>query len=84
MTPENCIDTLSRPVTMSLTWRGWVKDGKRLISVEIKRTWSLVKAWDQRSRMRHELSTLSDRTLKDIGVTRAQIDLEIQKPLWKD
>jgi uncharacterized protein YjiS (DUF1127 family) len=38
--------------------------------------------WQRRSRSRHELESLSDATLRDIGVTRCDAHREIQKPFW--
>jgi uncharacterized protein YjiS (DUF1127 family) len=36
-----------------------------------------------RSRQREALSTLEDRLLEDIGVTRQQANAEAAKPFWK-
>jgi uncharacterized protein YjiS (DUF1127 family) len=38
--------------------------------------------WQRRSRSRHELESLSDATLRDIGVTRCDAHREIHKPFW--
>lgn len=38
--------------------------------------------WQRRSRSRHELETLSDATLRDIGITRCDAQREIRKPFW--
>ncbi len=84
MIRQNCTDTITESVTMSLTWRDWLKDGKRLVAADVMRTWSLIKVWDKRARQRHELKGLSDHTLNDIGVSRAEIDREAHKPFWKD
>jgi len=83
MTQENCIDTLPESVIMSLTWRGWVEDGKRLISAEIMRVATLAKTWGQRTRSRRHLSTLDAKQLKDVGLTRIDAQREAQKPFWK-
>ena len=43
----------------------------------VRRLWQALRATHrsfQASRARHELHALSDRTLKDIGLTRGQID----------
>jgi uncharacterized protein YjiS (DUF1127 family) len=39
--------------------------------------------WFQRADSREKLKTLSDRSLKDIGLTRQEIEREVQKPFWK-
>ena len=38
--------------------------------------------WQRRSRSRHELESLSDATLRDIGITRCDAHREIHKPFW--
>lgn len=47
------------------------------------RLWSLLGVWRQRARQRHQLLTLSDRQLDDIGVSREQADREAAKPFWQ-
>jgi uncharacterized protein YjiS (DUF1127 family) len=41
-------------------------------------------AWAEVSRQRRALLALSDNMLKDIGISRAQADLEGSKPFWRD
>jgi len=43
----------------------------------------LLTAWMQRIDSREKLKTLSDRSLKDIGLTRKEVEQEIHKPFWK-
>jgi uncharacterized protein YjiS (DUF1127 family) len=38
--------------------------------------------WLRRSKSRNELKYLSDHDLKDIGLTRSQVQHEIRKPFW--
>jgi uncharacterized protein YjiS (DUF1127 family) len=38
--------------------------------------------WQERARQRRRLSELDDRMLKDIGLTRADVSREIEKPFW--
>lgn len=40
-------------------------------------------AWLQRDRDRRALMALDDRLLKDIGVSRRDVDAEIAKPFWR-
>ena len=40
-------------------------------------------SWQQRASERHHLSGLDDRLLKDIGITRADVDREAHKPFWR-
>jgi uncharacterized protein YjiS (DUF1127 family) len=37
-----------------------------------------------RSRQRSPLDRLSDRMLKDIGISRADVDFEARKPFWRE
>ena len=39
--------------------------------------------WRQRYRERRQLASLSDHTLKDIGLSRADIEVEIAKRFWR-
>lgn len=41
-----------------------------------------VLTWRERARQRRHLSLLDDRLLKDIGLTRADLDAEVRKPFW--
>ncbi len=38
--------------------------------------------WQERSRQRHALAQLSDRMLRDIGISRADVAAECAKPFW--
>ena len=40
-------------------------------------------AWRERSRSRAELRMLSDDILRDIGVSRSQVNFEADKPFWR-
>lgn len=44
---------------------------------------SLVGRWQDRSRQRHTLSQLDARLLRDIGLTRADVDAECRKRPWQ-
>jgi len=48
--------------------------------------WTIAEAtqpWYERWRQRQALMRLDDHLLKDIGVSRADADLEATKPFWK-
>ena len=38
--------------------------------------------WQDRANQRHQLRTMPDYMLKDIGLTRADVDGEASKPFW--
>ena len=42
-----------------------------------------VARWQDVRAQRKELSELDDRTLRDIGLTRADVAAEIRKPFWR-
>lgn len=37
----------------------------------------------RRARQRRDLAALSDHSLRDIGMSRADVDFEIGKPFWR-
>jgi uncharacterized protein YjiS (DUF1127 family) len=39
--------------------------------------------WRRRARLRHELTNLSDGGLRDIGVSRSEVDFESSKSFWQ-
>ena len=39
--------------------------------------------WQHRARDRQQLQSLSDRLLRDIGLTRADVFAEASKPFWR-
>ena len=38
--------------------------------------------WQERARQRRALTQLDARMLKDVGLSRAEVDLELRKPFW--
>jgi uncharacterized protein YjiS (DUF1127 family) len=42
-----------------------------------------VLTWQDRVRQRQQLELLDQRMLRDIGLTRVDIDLETRKPFWR-
>lgn len=48
------------------------------------RSWvAAIDTWWRRSRERELLTTMSDRELKDIGITRYDAQYEAHKPFWR-
>lgn len=44
---------------------------------------TLVLTWRERSRDRRELARLSERELNDVGLCRADVADEIDRPFWR-
>ena len=44
----------------------------------------LIQTWQQRGRQRRQLDYLGDHMLKDIGMSRADIEREVSKPAWRE
>jgi len=40
--------------------------------------------WSERSRQRRRLADLDDRLLRDIGLSRAEVELECHRPFWRE
>lgn len=45
--------------------------------------WQCLECWSERRRQRRQLRRLGDRILKDIGLSRADVEREAGKPFWK-
>lgn len=45
--------------------------------------WEALVTWQERAGQRAHLAALSDRMLEDVGLTRADVQIEISKPFWK-
>jgi uncharacterized protein YjiS (DUF1127 family) len=43
----------------------------------------LLMVWHERARQRHQLRSLSDHMLHDIGLGRADVEAEAAKPFWR-
>ena len=60
---------------------------RRVAGPSLRHVLSLVRdtlqQWGQRRRERAELARLDDRMLRDIGVTRVDVLVEINKPFWR-
>ena len=49
----------------------------------VTRLFDQVFTWLDRSRQRRHLGELDDRLLRDIGVSRAEVEQEIALPFWR-
>jgi uncharacterized protein YjiS (DUF1127 family) len=43
----------------------------------------MIARWIERSRQRDVLARLDDRALRDVGITRAEVARECEKPFWR-
>jgi uncharacterized protein YjiS (DUF1127 family) len=48
-----------------------------------RRMTHMVWVWRSRAETRRAMSMLSDHVLRDIGLTRADVDREVMKPFWR-
>jgi uncharacterized protein YjiS (DUF1127 family) len=48
----------------------------------VTRLLDMVMGWRDRARQRRHLAELDDRLLRDIGVSRAEVEGEISRPFW--
>jgi len=48
----------------------------------VARLLSAVLEWQDRANQRHRLRGMSDYMLKDLGLTRADVEWEASKPFW--
>lgn len=49
----------------------------------VDRTVDLVLTWHERTRQRRRLRALDDHMLRDIGLSRADVEGEAGKPFWR-
>ena len=56
---------------------------KLLITELLESIGPLYRRWVDRARQRTEVARMSDREIHDIGVSRAQLWREVNKPFWR-
>lgn len=44
--------------------------------------WTVAESF-RRARQRRDLAALSDHSLRDIGLSRIDVDVEVAKPIWR-
>lgn len=54
------------------------------LSVLVKQGWRQMKRWWQLAEQRRQLALLDDRALHDLGLSRADVMQESEKPFWDD
>ena len=50
----------------------------------LRASWQRVSRWHALYRQRQQLAALSDEMLKDLGLSRADIDTEANRPFWDE
>lgn len=84
----NCTDTIDRPYGTGPVERAGSTIGRvidQLVAVSAAGAMAVVLkllAWQRASRERMHLASLPNEILKDVGLTRADVEAEIRKPLW--
>jgi uncharacterized protein YjiS (DUF1127 family) len=76
-------------IAHSLRWHGWHWHGMHWRGLHrhqrSDRGWiALVKMWRRRMQDRRTLATMSEQSLRDIGITRCDAFYEARKPFWRD
>jgi uncharacterized protein YjiS (DUF1127 family) len=49
----------------------------------LDRARAILRVWQERYRYRRQLANWSERELHDVGLSRAGIEYEVQKPFWR-
>lgn len=57
---------------------------ERVVGDRLVQAYEQVLSWLERVHQRRQLAQLSDHMLKDIGLTRADVEAEILKPFWRE
>ncbi len=42
-----------------------------------------IRAWHQRAKARRQLAQISERDLRDAGLSSVMVDFEVQQPFWR-
>lgn len=48
------------------------------------RAWKQVKRWNELAEQRRMLASMPDAALKDLGLSRADLEQEVARPFWDD
>lgn len=81
-----CIDTIARGPGPLETATARISAGlvhaARLVDRGLLRVLDLVFEWRARAAERHVMRSLDDRMLRDVGISRADLERELRRPLW--
>ncbi len=82
----DCTHTMPKAtsyVVPALNWSKWLRAGVALLSADLVKVTDWLANRREIAKQRRELAGLSDRMLKDIGVSRVQAAEEYHKPFWQ-
>lgn len=85
---SNCTSTIDRPYGSGPVERAGSTIGRvidRVVAVSAKSATAVMLMlldWQRHARERAQLASLPHEILKDVGLTRADIEYELRKPLW--
>ncbi|SCA57806.1 hypothetical protein MTBPR1_70078 [Candidatus Terasakiella magnetica] len=79
---QNCIDTIDTTTAPLPSWGQWVKAGVKMVRADMLQLVEIGRIWSMRAHHRRQLHDISDETLRDVGLNRAQIREQAQKPFW--
>jgi len=80
---QDCIDTFETKTAPLPSWGQWAEAGVRMVKADIVQLVSIVWQWNTRWRHRQHLRTLSDHALRDVGLSRSDIESQANKPFWE-
>lgn len=73
--PQYAVWSIARPSFLAMT---------ETVGRLAWRTVARLVQWRERARQRHVLVSLTDRELRDIGITRLDVWREVSKPFWQE
>jgi uncharacterized protein YjiS (DUF1127 family) len=59
-------------------------NGRRSLAGLVRAAWRQLRRWHSLYRQRQQLAAMSDEMLKDIGLSRADIETEVSRPFWDE
>lgn len=59
-------------------------NGRRSFTGILRAAWAQLGRWHALYRQRQQLAAMSDEMLKDIGLSRADIQMEVSRPFWDE
>jgi uncharacterized protein YjiS (DUF1127 family) len=70
-------------VQIAQSWQGWRRHGLQRHRPSDGGWIALLKEWWRRMQDRRTLATMSEQSLRDIGISRYDAEFEARKPFWR-